>query len=302
MKKRYLVTGGAGFIGSNLVNELLLFGNDVIVLDNESSGTHKQYHWNDKAINHKVDITQYDEILPLFKNIDAVFHLAAIANIQDSIANPTRTFFNNELGTLNVLESARQHGIKTVVFSSTSAIYGAINSVPYSEKDIEDCLNAYSVSKANSEKVIKIYNNLYGMNNIMLRYFNVYGNNYPTVGQYVPVVGIFLEKFKKGDPLTVVGDGLQRRDFINVKDIAKANIYALKYGNSKIQDTFNIGSGKNYSILEVAKMISDNIVYLENRPGEMQTSLADISLAKEFINWEPDIDLEQWVKDQLEMI
>lgn len=299
---KYLVTGGAGFIGSNLTAQLISLGHDVVVLDNESSGSHTQYHWNEKAENHKVDINSFDEILPFFKGIDAIFHMAAVVNIQESIKNPFSTFQTNQIGTLNVLEAAKRNNISRVVYSSTSSYYGNINPIPSKEIYPENSLNPYAISKANGEKLCVVYNDLYGMKNIVLRYFNAYGINYPTVGQYVPVIGIFLENLKNNKSLNVVGDGLQRRDFVNVQDIVSANIAALNAPSDINKYIFNIGSGNNYSILEIAKSISNNILHIEDRPGEIKNSLSDISLAKEYLGWEPQVYIYDWIRSQVEEI
>jgi UDP-glucose 4-epimerase len=299
---RYLVTGGAGFIGSNLTEKLLSMGHEVVVVDNESSGSHARYYWNPKAENYKIDINCLDKILPLFKNIDAVFHMAAVVNIQESIKNPFHAFQTNQIGTLNVLEAAKAHGVKKVVYSSTSSYYGNVNPIPSKENYPENSLNPYSISKANGEKMCLMYNDLYGMKNIVFRYFNAYGKNYPTVGQYVPVIGIFLENLKNKLPLKIVGDGLQRRDFVNVEDIVSANVSTLSAAEDSNVFTFNIGSGNNYSILDIANSISSNILHVEDRPGEIRNSLSDISLAKEHLHWEPKIDIFSWIKGQVEEI
>jgi UDP-glucose 4-epimerase len=184
---KYLVTGGAGYIGSNIVKKLLDLGNEVVVLDNESSKYTNTPMWDDRALNFKLDITNFHNTLSAYKGIDYVLHLAAEVRVQESIENPIRTFEKNVIGTTTVLECARQAGVKRVVLSSTSAIYGR-NSIPNIETQLDDPLNPYSVSKLSAEKIAKMYYELYGLETISLRYFNVYGKNHPEKGDYAPVV------------------------------------------------------------------------------------------------------------------
>lgn len=287
-----LVTGGAGFIGSNLVDQLLWEGWDVIAIDNESANSNGNFFWNPTTQNIVADITDYKITRKFYNEIDVVFHLAAETRIQETIANPIRTMKTNVLGTSVVLQCSREAGVKRVVFSSTSAIYGR-NSVPHEESQIADCLNPYSVSKKNAEDLCRIYTTLFGLETVILRYFNVYGEREPEVGSYAPVIGIFKRQKRNNHPLTVVGDGQQRRDFIHVNDVVRANILAActAIDSKYLASPINIGSGRNYSILELAKMISNDIIYIDSRPGEMQETLADIKKAKMAINWSPQIQV-----------
>jgi UDP-glucose 4-epimerase len=220
---RMLVTGGAGFIGSNIVDRLVLDGHEVVVIDNESSDAHNSFYWNSKAINHNLDICEYTAIRQLFDGIDYVFHLAAEARIQPAILNPLLAIKTNTLGTATVLQCAREAGVRRVVYSSTSSAYG-FNATPNTEEQHDDCLNPYSVSKVSGEKICKMYYSLFSLETVVLRYFNVYGDREPTRGQYAPVIGIFKRQKLAGENLTVVGDGEQRRDFTNVLDVVEANI------------------------------------------------------------------------------
>ena len=220
-----LVTGGAGFIGSNLVDALLDMGHEVVVIDNEYSDAHDHPYWNDDADNHKYDIRDYENTRPLYDGIDYVFHLAAEARIQPAILNPIEAISINSVGTCTVLQCAREAKVKKLMYSSTSAAYG-MNSQPNVETQPDDCLNPYSVSKVNGEKLCKMYTDLFGLDTVIFRYFNVYGERQPVRGQYAPVIGIFLRQLASGEILTIVGDGQQRRDFTYVKDIVNANIMA----------------------------------------------------------------------------
>lgn len=294
-----LVTGGAGFIGSNLVDKLLDMGQEVIVIDNEFSEAHDQFYWNDKAQNYKYDIRDYENTRSLYDGVDYVFHLAAEARIQPAIINPIEAVSINSFGTATVLQCSREAKVKKVLYSSTSSAYG-MNPFPNVETQPDDCLNPYSVSKVSGEKLCKMYNNLYGLKTICFRYFNVYGERQPLRGQYAPVVGIFLRQRKNGESLTIVGDGEQRRDFTHVSDIVNANIMSAI---SNIEDeyygqVYNVGTGKNYSINEVAAFISNNVEYVSPRIGETRITLADNSKIKKVFGWEPKVNLKDWIDGQ----
>jgi len=297
---RCLVTGGAGFIGSNLVDRLIQDGNEVVVIDNESSGSYEKFHWNESAENYKYDIADYDKIYPLFKNVDVVFHLAAQARIQVCIENPVTAVKSNILGTSCVLQCAKENGIKRVIYSSTSSAYGLKNDPPLVESMQTDCLNPYSVSKVAGEDLCKMYNDLYGLETIIFRYFNIYGNRQPTKGQYSPVIGLFQNQLELGKPMTVVGDGLQTRDYTNVSDVVEANILASQTQEKEaFGQIFNIGFGKNYSVMELVEMLGGkdaNYVNIPNRLGESRHTLSDCSKAERILNWKAKIDLKEWIK------
>lgn len=299
---KVLVTGGAGFIGSNLVDRLILDGHKVIVIDNESAICHEKFYWNYKAENYKYDICDYDAIFPLFKDVDTVFHVAAEARIQPAIQNPILTVKTNVLGTANVLQAAKENNVRRVIYSTTSSAYGKKNILPNVETQIEDCLTPYSVSKVSGDKLMKMYYDLYGLETISLRYFNVYGKNQPTKGQYAPVIGLFLKQYASNEFLTVVGDGTQRRDFTNIDDIVNANILAMSCILPNYGEVFNVGCGKSYSILEIAKMISDNIKFISPRPGEAKETLSNTNKIKNAMGWKPEVCLESWILDQLKKI
>jgi UDP-glucose 4-epimerase len=295
-----IVTGGAGFIGSHLVDKLLELNHDVICIDNESSQSNEEFRWNDGADNYRLDICNYQHIAPLFYNVDYVFHMAAESRIEPSIKNPLNTNKVNILGTTNILQAAREHGVQKVLYSSTSAAYGR-NKIPHQESMYEDCLNPYSVSKVCGEKICRMYTELFKLKTVIFRYFNVYGPRQPKRGQYAPVIGIFLRQKESLEPLTIVGDGSQRRDFIHVQDVINANICAAEHNitNDLYGTVFNVGSGQNYSILEIANMISDKHRFLEPRKGEMKETLADISKIQQYLPWQPTVDLEDYIKSIL---
>ena len=295
-----LVTGGAGFIGSNLVDALLDMGHEVVVIDNEYSDAHDHLYWNDDADNHKYDIRDYENTRPLYDDVDYVFHLAAEARIQPAILNPIGAISINSVGTCTVLQCAREAKVKKLMYSSTSAAYG-MNSQPNVETQPDDCLNPYSVSKVNGEKLCKMYTDLFGLDTVIFRYFNVYGERQPVRGQYAPVIGIFLRQLAAGEVLTIVGDGQQRRDFTYVKDIVNANIMAAISNADKeaYGQVYNVGSGINYSINEVASMISKDVKHISPRVGEARISLANVDKIYETFAWKPQQDLEEWIRKQI---
>ena len=291
-----IVTGGAGFIGSHIVDRLIEDGNEVISLDNESASSNEEFYWNQKAHKAVLDICDYDKIEPLFKDVDCVFHLAAEARIQPAIKNPQRAVLTNVLGTCNVLQASRENGVGRVLYSSTSSAYGLSNTPPLSEDMTNDCLNPYSVTKVSGEGLCNMYNKLYGLKTLIFRYFNVYGERQPVKGQYAPVVGIFLRQFDAREPLTIVGDGLQRRDFTYVQDVVEANILASETDSDDIfGQTINIGVGRNHSILDIAKMIGYNFKHLPERLGEARITLANIGKARELLGWKPETQIEDWI-------
>jgi len=294
---RALVTGGAGFIGGHIVDRLLEDGHEVVVIDNESADSNGNFHWRPEAENYRYDICDYAAIAPLFVGVDWVFHLAAEARIQPSILNPTKAAHTNMTGTCNVLQASRKAGVKKVVYSSTSAAYGLSNTPPLREDMPRDCLNPYSVTKCAGEDLCYMYNNLFSLPVIVFRYFNIYGERQPTKGQYAPVLGLFQRQKDNNEPMTIVGDGTQRRDFTYVKDVVEANMLAAQTTNSEtFGQLFNIGTGKNYNILEIVEMMGGTRRFIAPRTAESKVSLADNSKARRLLNWIPQTSLEKWIK------
>jgi UDP-glucose 4-epimerase len=294
-----LVTGGAGFIGSNLVDRLLEIGHEVIVIDNEHSEAHDYPYWNEKSKNYKYDIRDYENTRPLYEGVDYVFHIAAEARIQPTIENPIEAVSINSVGTVTVLQCAREAGVKRVMYSSTSSGYGA-NKTPNVETQPDDCLNPYSVSKVNGEKLCKMYTDLFGLPTVIFRYFNVYGERQPLRGQYAPVIGIFLRQRAAGEPLTIVGDGEQRRDFVYVGDVVNANILAATKEVKKeaFGQVYNVGTGVNYSVNQIAEMFNHSTVNIPSRLGEIRISLADSQKLSNTFDWSPSMNLQEWIEKQ----
>ena len=291
-----LVTGGAGFIGSNIVDKLVSLGHDVVCIDDESAECHEQFYWNNKAQNYKYDICDYDLVAPLFKDIGCVFHVASDARIQPAILNPKKSIQSNSVGTANVLELCRVNNVGRLVYSSTSSAYGKKAILPNTETQPSDPLTPYSAAKVFGENLARVYYNLYSLETISLRYFNVYGDRQPLKGQYAPVIGLFLKQYHEGKPLTVVGDGSQRRDFTHISDVVEANILASEVTHG-FGEVYNIGYGSNYSILDIANMISNDVKFIPQRIGEVQETLASNEKFKGLTGWTPKVSLMDWLQD-----
>ena len=298
-KKKALVTGGHGFIGSHIVDALVKDDefDEIRIIDNQSSDAHEQFYISKskKCVNFIFDIGDFDMIKNIFKDIDVVFHLAAESRIQPAIQNPTLATRTNVTGTCNVLQAAREAGCDRVIYSSTSSAYGLKNTPPLKETMPNDCLNPYSVTKVAGEELCKMYTKLFGLKTITFRYFNVYGDRQCTKGQYAPVIGLFLKQKAAGKNMTVVGDGLQTRDYTNVQDVVNANLSAMvvKEGFGEI---YNVGTGKEHTILDIVKMIGGEHEFLPERIGESRFTRANISKTKKVLNWEPTIKLKDYLK------
>jgi UDP-glucose 4-epimerase len=295
-----LVTGGAGFIGSHIVDSLIKKEHEVIVIDNESAETHDNFWYNSRAKYYKYDICDVDSTKNLYENVDYVFHCAAESRIQPTILNPLGAVKTNVLGTATVLQLAREAGVKKVIYSSTSSSYGIKNSVPFNETMPDDCLNPYSIAKVSGEKLCSMYTRLYGLKTIILRYFNAYGPREPLRGPYAPVVGLFIRQHKSGKPLTIIGDGTQRRDFTHIDDVVHANMLAMYNDNHEnYGEIFNVGTGKNHSVLELASMISTHTINLPPRPAEAHVTLANNEKIRKILGWTCTKRLEDYVKECL---
>jgi len=296
--QKVIVTGGAGFIGSTLVDRLVTDNFEVIVIDNESAECNEEFYHNTKAHYFKYDIEDYNLIEPLFKGVDYVFHLAAESRIQPTLDRPVKACMTNIIGTCNVLEASRRNDIKRVMYSSTSSAYGLKNSIPLKETMDRDCLNPYSVTKVAAEDLCKMYYSLYGLESIVFRYFNVYGERQPLKGQYAPVVGLFLEMKKAGNSMTVVGDGLQTRDYTYVGDVVEANVLAMKTSNKDaIAEIYNVGTGTHHSVLDLVNMIKGDHIHLPTRDGEARHTLADNTKIMLDLEWKPRQTIESWISN-----
>lgn len=304
---KVLVTGGTGFIGSHIVDELCRLGYRVSVVDVNLKLT-KQGKWvslsghiNKSANYYDIDIRNYADVFSVIISINPeyIIHCAAKARIQPSLWYPIETYETNVLGTLNLLEASWQFKIKKFIYSASSSVYGNNAKMPLKENAKTRPLNPYAYSKRMAEMLIEQYVKNFGLKACSLRYFNVYGPRQPEQGEYATVVGIFLRQLKNGKPFTIVPDGRQRRDFTYVSDVVGANILAMesdKVGNGEV---INIGSGKNYSIVEIADIIGGKDYprkEIAPRVGEAKETLADISKAKKLLSWQPEISFEKGIE------
>jgi UDP-glucose 4-epimerase len=297
MSKKVIVTGGAGFIGSHLVDALIKDGADVFVIDNLSTG--KKENINPKANFFNLDIKDLEKIKPIFEGAEFVFHLAAVASVQYSIENPEETNDININGTLNVLLSAREAGVKRFIFSSSSAVYGDVDKLPTNEKSKINPKSPYALHKYIGELYCKLFSEIYNLETVCLRYFNVYGDRQNPKGAYASVIAKFLDFKKNRKPLTIVGEGNQTRDFVFIEDIVRANLLASKSNKVGKGESINIGSGKKYSVKEVAEIIGGPTENILPRI-EPKDSCANISLAKSSLDWEPKISLKEGLKTLLQ--
>lgn len=287
-----LVTGGAGFIGSHVVDALIARGDEVVCVDDRSAPQNDQFYWNDAATNIDADIRNLHQ--SLYDGVDVVFHLAARSRIQPTVNNPSECFSVNVLGTQRVLEMSRLAGVKRVVYSASSSYYGHASKPPFVEHAPKGCATPYSLSKWQGEEVCDLYTKLYGLSTISLRYFNVYGPREPLKGEYAPVMGLFKRQRAAGLPMTIVGDGRQRRDFTHISDVVTANLLAAE--KTEVTGPVNIGTGKNYSINDLAVMIGGDRLYLSERVGETRETLANNFRAREELGWTPRISLEDYLR------
>ena len=288
---KVLVTGGSGFIGSHLVDRLIELGHSVISVDTKP-------RLNPNAAGRLVNINDRSHTVDTYKDVDYVFHVAGQARVQPSIHNPQDSIINNVNATAKVLQLSKEAGVKRVIYSMTSSIYGS-HQPPHTEDMSPQPLSPYAVSKLAGEQLCKVYSELYGLETASLRYFNVYGPRESDFGQYTTVVKKFLQQQAAGEPLTIVGDGEQRRDFTHVYDIVEANTAAMDYRGELKGEIFNIGAGHSYSINEIANLISIDRQHLPARLGEARETLADNSKAKEILGWTPKLNLEDYIAESL---
>jgi UDP-glucose 4-epimerase len=302
---KVLITGGAGFIGSHLLNHLLKSGYEIAVLDNFSSGkieNIKEHLHNKNFRLIKGDIRNPEDVKKALQNIDAVCHLAAIVNIPLSIENPSLTNDVNVQGTLNLLEASIKNGIKRFIYVSTCAVYGEAKYLPIDEEHPTNPLSPYGVSKLTAEHYCKVFHKIYGLQTICLRFFNVYGPKQPS-GPYGGVITTFLESLKRNKPIIIYGDGNQTRDFIYVKDAVEACALALIHKNCAGK-TFNIGTGTKTSINELAQVLIEQInksnvkiIHVKERKGDIKESYADIRKAEKELGFKPKFSIREGLKE-----
>ena len=293
--KKILVTGGAGFIGSYLTDELIKLGYSVVVVDDLSTG--RLANVNPKARFIKLDLS--DNLAPKILNkcmsrVDYVFHAAAIPRMQYSVENPVECHNANVTGLLNLLEACVNNKIKKLIHSSSCAIYGLQEKMPIKEEALFKLPGTpYALQKLMQEQYVNLYVNLYGLSAVMLRYFNVYGTKRQSEsGSYPNVLAAFSQQKKKFGKVFVTGDGTQRRDMVHVLDVARANLIAMNSGFKK-GEVFNIGTGKTVSINQASSFFNCPIKYIPQRPGDAKCYVADIRKAKRLLKWKPKISFAE---------
>jgi len=295
---KILVTGGAGFIGSNLVDRLIKDGHEVSVIDNLSTG--KRENLNPKAIFHEIDICDFEKIKPLFGGVDYVFHLAAIPRVPISVKDPVDTSKSNILGTVSVFKAASENKVKRIIFASSSSVYGDQKKLPLKEDMIPNPISPYALQKFVGERFAKLFVQLYQTPIICLRYFNVYGPEIDPGSEYSLVLGKFLTQKSQGKTLTIFGDGEQTRGFCYIDDVVEGNIKAMESDKLKGGEIINIGSDKSNSINHLAELIGGEVQYLPPRAGDVLHTKADINLAKDLLDWRPEVSFEQGIRKTME--
>ncbi len=289
----FLVTGGCGFIGSNMVDFLIDNGNSVIVIDNLSTGKKENLNPDSEFYNFDIsDVKNINLLESLIERCQFIIHMAATPNVQQSIDNPISSHINNFNSTLNILECMRKIGGKKMIFSSTSAMYGNPIQFPTDENCKLNPMSPYALQKLISEQYIKLYHDLYNIESIILRYFNVFGERMTNEGAYKSVISIFQECESNQLPLTITNDGEQRRDFIYVKDVVMAN-YLSCLSDIKF-DIFNVGSGKNISINEISNYFKGDKKYIGKRIEPFKT-LSNCSKIKTKLGWKTKISVDDWL-------
>jgi nucleoside-diphosphate-sugar epimerase len=292
---KYVVVGGAGFIGSNIVDKLVEQNHEVVIIDNLSTG--KMENINPRASVEYIDICNENEcsaMVEIMSGADALFLLAAKARVQPSIENPVEYEINNTIGTLNVLKCASDAGVRRVVYSASSSAYGNTEKLPSKESDPVNPLSPYGAQKYYGEVMCKMFSEVYGLETVSLRYFNIYGERQNVGGAYAMVIGIFVDQLLNGKPMTIRGDGEQRRDFTYVGDVVNANILASQSENVGNGEVINIGNGDNRSINDIADMIGGDRVNVDP-VIEPKATLADNSKAEKLLGWKPTQNIEDWI-------
>lgn len=298
-----LVTGGAGFIGSHLVERLLADGHQVVVIDSFVCGSPENLAAvadNPRLTVHKADVARPTEIRPFFTGIDWVFHLAALADIVPSIQQPMRYHDANVNGTVSVLEAARDAGVKRFIYAASSSCYGIPDTYPTPESAPPRPMYPYALTKYLGEEYVNHWHRVYGLATVALRLFNVYGPRARTSGTYGAVFGVFLAQKLAGKPFTVVGDGAQTRDFTFVSDVAGAFVMAAASDISG--ESMNVGSGHTYSVNKLVELLEGEVIYIPKRPGEPDCTFADASKIHRLLGWEPRVSFEDGVSIMLRNI
>ncbi|MEK7552751.1 MAG: NAD-dependent epimerase/dehydratase family protein [Patescibacteria group bacterium] len=292
--KKIIVTGGAGFIGSNLTRALVARSFDVHVIDNLSGGNKQNIPPGAKL--HVKNIVNLKSIRPIFNNARYVFHLAALPRVQYSIENPAQTNRVNVEGTMNILIAAHEAGVERVVYSASSSAYGDQTKMPLKETFSANPKSPYGLQKYIGEQYCQLWSAIYELPTVSLRYFNVYGPKQSDAGAYALVIAKFLKQRSRKEPMTITGDGKQTRDFTSVHDVVRANLLAMKSRKVGHGEVINIGAGQHQSVNQIARLIGGPIKYIPARL-EPRNTLADNTLAKKLLGWSPRVSITQGIEE-----
>ena len=292
---KVVVTGGAGFIGSHIVDALVGRGDEVHVIDNYAAGRFDE-RTNPRATYHEEDIREYDTLAPILEGAELVFHEAALPRVQFSIEHPLDTSSVNIMGTINVLRAAHLGGVKRLVYAASSSAYGDQAILPLSEDLPPMPKSPYGLQKHVGELLCRMWSGVYGLPTVSLRYFNVYGPRFDPEGAYALVIGKFLKQRVEGKPLTITGDGTQTRDFTHVSDVVRANLLAAENPKVGKGEVVNIGAGNNVSVNTIAGLIEGPSVHIEPRL-EPHDTRADNRKARELLGWEPRIRIDEGIAE-----
>lgn len=293
---KVVVTGGAGFIGSHLVDALVRRGDEVHVIDLPLEKVEGPSWYKSCVTYHYHDLNSFEKTKVAMEDAVSVYHLAALPRVQYSIEHPIETFDANAHATQVALEAARQAGVKRFVFASSSSVYGNSQKLPLSESDPMEPMSPYAAQKLIGEILCQTYHRTYGMETVCLRYFNVYGPGLDPYGPYALVIGIFLRQWRAGESLTITGTGRQTRDFTNVRDTVNATLLAGFLDTVGKGEVINVGTGREVSINELAGLFSDSVTYIEARPEPLRTR-ADNRLAERLLAWKPTVRIEDGIEE-----
>jgi nucleoside-diphosphate-sugar epimerase len=312
----YLITGGAGFIGSNIVEELLRQGERVRILDNFSTGKRENLAEVKRILQEEInptvlerleivegDVRSYHIVREAVAGVDFILHQAALPSVPRSVKDPLTTNEVNVVGTLNILNAAKEAKVRRIVYASSSSVYGDLEILPKTEDMLPKPLSPYAVSKLAGEKYCQVFTRLYGLETVVLRYFNVFGFRQDPTSQYSAVIPKFITLIKEGQAPTVYGNGEQSRDFTYVSNVVQANLLACKQGMEQLAgEVFNIAYGKRVSIndlvIAINKLLNTKIKshYANPRPGDIKHSLANIGKARQFLGYQPEVDFYEGLK------
>jgi nucleoside-diphosphate-sugar epimerase len=305
MSKRYLITGGAGFIGSNIVRRLLSDGYEMRVLDNFATGSRENLKGLDVELI-EGDLTSYHMVQRAVKGAEYVLHQGALPSVPRSVRDPIATVNVNVMGTLNILTAAHEAGVKRVIYASSSSVYGDTSKLPKEESMLPQPKSPYAASKLAGEHLCRVFYETYGLETIILRYFNVFGPMQNPHSEYAAVIPKFITAALKGDPVTIFGDGQQLRDFTFVENVVQANLAAVAASKEALGQVFNIACGESFSLLQLLEILENILgkeiqtMFKEPQPGDVKHSLADIIRARQLLGYQPKIGFREGLQSTIE--